>query len=76
MAFTSKHIYLISNEKEKRLRNRGTESEDSIQRRLQRAIDELQFCQTNEAFDLTIVNDSIEDAYNQLRQFILQVFVC
>jgi hypothetical protein len=41
---------------------------------LQRAIDEMQFSQTNGAFDLIIVNDCIEKAYNGIKNFILQVF--
>jgi hypothetical protein len=41
---------------------------------LQRAIDEMQFSQTNGAFDLIIVNDCIEEAYNQIKNFIVQVF--
>ncbi|CAG2158656.1 unnamed protein product [Oppiella nova] len=57
---------------EKRLRSRGTESEDAIQRRLKRAIDEMQFGETNGVFDLTIINDRIDDAYNDLRQFIVE----
>jgi guanylate kinase len=57
------------------LRSRGTESEDAIQRRLKRAIDEMQFGETNGVFDLTIINDRIDDAYNDLRQFIVEVFM-
>jgi guanylate kinase len=57
---------------EQRLRSRGTEDEESLRKRLQRAIDEMQFSQTNGAFDLIIVNDCIEKAYNGIKNFILQ----
>jgi len=59
-------------ELENRLRSRGTEAEDAIQRRLKRAIDEMKFSEANGIFDLTIINDAIDEAYNELREFIVQ----
>jgi len=57
---------------ETRLRGRGTEAEEAIQNRLRRAKDELEFSDNTGNFDLIIVNDDIEEAYNTLKQFILQ----
>ncbi|XP_054155081.1 guanylate kinase-like [Oppia nitens] len=57
---------------EKRLRSRGTETEEAIQNRLRRATDEMEFGEMNGVFDLVIVNNEIEEAYNELKQFIVQ----
>ena len=52
---------------EQRLRSRGTESEESIQKRLGRSAKEL-----NEAskFDVTIINDNLDRAVEQTKQTI------
>ena len=50
-------------ELEKRIRGRGTEAEEAIQRRLKRAQDELA-AQTE--FDAVIVNDDLETALAEL----------
>ncbi|PKS07017.1 hypothetical protein jhhlp_005614 [Lomentospora prolificans] len=55
---------------EQRLRGRGTESEDSIQKRLARAKDELEYSRTPGVHDIIIVNDDLETAYKQLEDFI------
>lgn len=57
---------------EDRLRNRGTETEESIKRRLDRAIEELRFGEIQGMFDLTITNDDFEKAYEMLRDFIVE----
>ena len=55
-----------------RLRQRGTESEESFNKRIDKAEYELQF---EDQFDLTIVNDSLNDALEEAeavcRNFIL-----
>lgn len=56
---------------EQRLRSRGTETEESIQQRLTRALEELKFGEIEGMFDLIITNDDIEKAYSILRQFIV-----
>jgi len=58
-------------ELEKRLRGRGTDAEECIQKRLLRASEEMDYGETPGNFDLILVNDDIEEAYNTLRQFIL-----
>lgn len=54
---------------EQRLRHRGTESEESIQKRLGRSAKEL-----GEAhrFDVTIVNDNLDDAVEQTKRTITE----
>jgi len=56
---------------ETRLKNRGTESEESIRRRLERAKDELEFGEVKGNFDTVIVNDEIEEAYLALKSFLM-----
>ncbi len=52
---------------EQRLRNRGTETEQSIQERLEKARIELEFANT---FDHTIVNDDLEEACTTVKRLI------
>ncbi|KAK4183476.1 P-loop containing nucleoside triphosphate hydrolase protein [Podospora australis] len=56
-------------ELEKRLRGRGTEKEESIQKRLKQAKVELDYAKTG-VHDITIVNDDLETAYKKLEDFI------
>ncbi|XP_071349043.1 guanylate kinase isoform X1 [Trachinotus anak] len=57
---------------EKRLRDRKTESEESLQKRLHTAKVEMEFSKEPGAFDVVIVNDSLEDAYGQLKNALLE----
>lgn len=58
-------------ELERRLRNRGTESEETVQRRISKASHELAFAKE---FDKVILNNKLEDAqkeaYNIIKSFI------
>ncbi|KAL8365257.1 hypothetical protein RB595_004182 [Gaeumannomyces hyphopodioides] len=56
-------------ELEKRLRGRGTESEDSVQQRLARAKEELAWSKTTE-FDRVLVNDDLEKTFAELDEFV------
>lgn len=47
---------------EKRLRDRGTDSEDSIKTRLYKVEFEMQF---ENQFDITLVNDNLEDSFTK-----------
>lgn len=49
---------------ERRLRNRGTESEESLKIRLERVQMELGKA---ESFDALVINDELDNAYNQLK---------
>ncbi len=54
---------------EQRLRGRGTESEESIQKRLGRSAKELEEAPK---FDVTIINDDLEQAVAEAREVIMQ----
>ncbi|RDL38045.1 Guanylate kinase [Venustampulla echinocandica] len=55
---------------EQRLRGRGTEKEDSIQKRLAQAQKELEYSKTPGVHDVIIVNDELEKAYRELEDVI------
>jgi guanylate kinase len=55
-------------ELERRLRGRGTDSEEVIARRMANALGEIAQV---EAFDFLIFNESVEPAYNELRAVVL-----
>ncbi|KAI0416809.1 guanylate kinase [Xylaria grammica] len=57
-------------ELEARLRGRGTESEESIQKRLTRAEAELEYSKTPGVHDIIITNDKIEEAFEKLDKYI------
>lgn len=57
---------------EQRLRNRGTESEEAIVKRLGRSAAELKEA---DKFDITIINDDLQTAVEQTRQAI-QDYLC
>ncbi|KAE8453060.1 hypothetical protein EG329_012247 [Mollisiaceae sp. DMI_Dod_QoI] len=57
---------------ESRLRGRGTEKEESIQKRLAQAENEMSYSKTPNAHDLIIVNDDLEKAYQELESFIFK----
>lgn len=55
---------------EARLRARGTENEEEVQRRLTQAQVELDFADSPGSYDKVIVNDSLERAYKELEDFV------
>jgi len=57
---------------EERLRGRGTESEENIQKRLDRSREEMAYGDGEGNFDLVLVNDDIDEAYKTLRDFIIR----
>ncbi len=58
-------------ELEKRLRERNTETDATLQKRLKTARDELEYGEQPGNFDIVIVNDDLERAYQKLREFML-----
>lgn len=56
---------------EKRLRGRGTETEESINKRLEAAQREMDYAATD-ANDQVLVNDDLDKAYAELKRFIFQ----
>ncbi|XP_028028940.1 guanylate kinase isoform X1 [Bombyx mandarina] len=59
-------------ELERRLRARNTEQEDSLKKRLETARREIKFGQEPGNFNIIILNDNLDKAYNELRDFITQ----
>jgi len=56
---------------ESRLRSRGTETEDSLEKRLASARLELEYVRVQQdAFDYVIVNDDLEKAYELLKTYL------
>lgn len=55
---------------EQRLRGRGTETEDAIQKRLEAAKRELEYAALPGSYDEIIVNDDFETAYRNLKKAI------
>jgi guanylate kinase len=56
-------------ELERRLRGRGTESEDAIRKRMKNAIDEMA---EKDRFDLVLVNDDYEQTFQKLEAAVLR----
>ncbi|RPA80695.1 guanylate kinase [Ascobolus immersus RN42] len=54
---------------EKRLRNRGTETEEAIQKRLAKAQSELDYAETG-VHDFVLVNDTVEKAYEDFKEYL------
>ncbi|XP_077375883.1 guanylate kinase [Festucalex cinctus] len=57
---------------EARLRDRKTESEESLQRRLRAARVDIELSKEPNMFDVIIINDNLEDAYGHLRDALLE----
>ena len=55
---------------EQRLRLRGSETEESLQKRLARAVTDIKFGEEEGNFDLYLVNDDLDRAYKQLEDFL------
>ncbi|KAJ5334242.1 uncharacterized protein N7506_008025 [Penicillium brevicompactum] len=58
-------------ELEKRLRGRGTETEESLAKRLAQAKNELGFAKLPGSHEKIVVNDDVEKAYTELRDWIV-----
>lgn len=56
---------------EERLRGRGTESEDSVKRRLSVVQEQIEFGESNGNFDIIIINDDLKTAYERFEQFVI-----
>uniref|UniRef100_A0A8V1ACL2 Guanylate kinase 1 n=1 Tax=Gallus gallus TaxID=9031 RepID=A0A8V1ACL2_CHICK len=57
---------------EKRLRDRQTETEESLQKRLTAARVDLELSKEPGLFDLVIINDDLEKAYSELKEQLLK----
>ncbi|XP_028156222.1 guanylate kinase isoform X2 [Ostrinia nubilalis] len=59
-------------ELERRLRARNTENEETLRKRLDTAIREIEFGKLPNNFHIIIMNDNLDKAYSDLREFIAQ----
>ncbi|TRZ02789.1 hypothetical protein DNTS_028826, partial [Danionella cerebrum] len=57
---------------EKRLRDRQTETEDSLQKRLEAARIDMELSKEPGVFDLVIINDDLEEAYENLKSVLIE----
>ncbi len=55
---------------EKRLRDRGTETDESVRKRLETALRELEYEKKGDLFDHVIVNDNLDLAYEKLKEIL------
>merc|ERR1712156_212006 len=71
--FNSNYIFVCTPSLEvleERLKGRGTETEESLKKRLELAKVDMEYGKAEGNFDLLIVNDKIEDAYRELETFL------
>lgn len=59
---------------EERLRGRGTETEESLQKRLILAETDMEYGKETGNFDLVVVNDNLEKAYLELEKFLKEKY--
>ncbi|XP_034149850.1 guanylate kinase 1b isoform X2 [Esox lucius] len=57
---------------EKRLRDRNTETEESLQKRLEAARVDMELSNEPGMFDMVIVNDDLEEAYEKLQSVLIE----
>uniref|UniRef100_F6UDH3 Guanylate kinase n=2 Tax=Monodelphis domestica TaxID=13616 RepID=F6UDH3_MONDO len=57
---------------EKRLRDRKTETEESLQKRLTAAVADMESSKEPNLFDLIIINDDLDEAYLMLRKVLAE----
>jgi guanylate kinase len=58
-------------ELEKRLRGRGTETEESLRKRLDKAKIEMDFSKEPGVFEIVVVNDDLDTAYKEVREWVV-----
>lgn len=56
---------------EQRLRGRGTETEESLQKRLKQAERELEYSRAEGVHDKVVVNDDLERAFREVEAWVL-----
>ncbi|KAA0714276.1 Guanylate kinase [Triplophysa tibetana] len=57
---------------EKRLRERQTETEESLQKRLEAARIDMELSKETGVFDIVIINDDLEGAYEKLKSVLIE----
>jgi len=77
--FHSVYIFIAPpslEELERRLSSRGTESEESLRKRMDTAQSAIAFSKQTGIYDLVLVNDDLERAYSQLKSFLQSQYSC
>ena len=59
---------------EQRLKGRGTETEESLKKRLEAAKVDMVYGEAKGNFDLVIINDKLDEAYNILETFLKEKY--
>lgn len=59
-------------ELERRLRGRATDKEEDVQKRLERAKEEMEYAKTEGVHDRVVVNDDLDKAYKEVEEFCLE----
>lgn len=57
---------------ERRLRGRGTEKDEDVQKRLEQAKAEIEYADTEGVHDKIIVNDDLDRAFKELEEFVYE----
>ncbi|KAI8908462.1 guanylate kinase [Gorgonomyces haynaldii] len=57
---------------EQRLRDRKTETEESLKKRLDTAKEAMDYAQEQGAYDVIVINDKEEEAYKQLEEYVIK----
>lgn len=63
-------------ELENRLRGRGTETDESLKKRMDTAQSALAFSKQTGVYDLVLVNDDLERAYQELKNYLQSNYPC
>jgi guanylate kinase len=58
-------------ELERRLRSRGTETEESIRKRVEQAKKEMEYAANEGSHEKVVVNDDLETAYREMEEWIM-----
>jgi len=77
--FKSIYIFIAPpslEELENRLRGRGTESDESLKKRMDTAQSALRFSKQTGVYDLVLVNDDLERAYQELKTYLQSNYSC
>ena len=75
--FNSNYIFVCTPSLEvleERLKGRGTETEESLKKRLEAAKVDMVYGEANGNFDLVIINDKLDEAYNKLETFLKEKY--
>jgi len=76
-SFNSNYVFIMPPSLqvlEERLKGRGTETEESLQKRLNLATRDMEYGQTEGNFDIIIVNDELQSAYDNLMEFLKEKY--